>query len=432
MLNSPLQPVLRDVLQPALDGRAPSGLAAPSFSPVAGAYGPTQNVTLSSTPGVPIYYTTDGSDPDDGDTEYSGPIEVAATTTIKAIAIDGVRPNSPVSSATYTINGAVATPTFDPVAGTYGEAQTVTINCATGGASLFYTLNGDAPTSASTPYTVPVLVTDQTIKAIGIKTGYSNSAVGSAAYVISVAFDPATLFAGGEKGAWYDPSDLDTLWQDTAGTTPAVVGDPVGRIDDKSGNDYHLIQGTAGSRPTLRQDGSSNYYLENDGTADKMACSSFTLTGADIYAIAGWKSPAAATAYERIYSLAATSSGLDYNDWAHIALMLRNAGAASWNSFRATEVGAAVSLANDTLGVIETASNATGSIAALNGGADATGSHTAGSSLTLGFLTLFGSTGEAQVTGAARYYGGLIIDRIPDAAERSDLVEFINDKTGAF
>jgi lysophospholipase L1-like esterase len=42
------------------------------------------------------------------------------------------------------------------------------------------------------------------------------------------------------------------LWQDTAGTTPAVANaDPVGRWDDQSGNGYHLTQATAGNRPTL-------------------------------------------------------------------------------------------------------------------------------------------------------------------------------------
>ena len=52
-------------------------------------------------------------------------------------------------------------------------------------------------------------------------------------------FNPASLFANGEEGAWYDPSDLSTLFQDTAGATPAGVGDPVGLILDKSkGRNY--------------------------------------------------------------------------------------------------------------------------------------------------------------------------------------------------
>lgn len=43
------------------------------------------------------------------------------------------------------------------------------------------------------------------------------------------------LFAAGEQGAWYDPSDLSTLYQDSAGTTPVTaLGQPVGLMLDKS------------------------------------------------------------------------------------------------------------------------------------------------------------------------------------------------------
>ena len=48
-------------------------------------------------------------------------------------------------------------------------------------------------------------------------------------------FDPSQLFAGGEQGGWYDPSDLSTLYQDAAGTTPVTaVEQPVGLVLDKS------------------------------------------------------------------------------------------------------------------------------------------------------------------------------------------------------
>lgn len=48
-------------------------------------------------------------------------------------------------------------------------------------------------------------------------------------------FSPLSLFSLGEQGAWYDPSDLSTLFQDSAGTTPvASDSDPVGLMLDKS------------------------------------------------------------------------------------------------------------------------------------------------------------------------------------------------------
>ena len=49
------------------------------------------------------------------------------------------------------------------------------------------------------------------------------------------AFSPLSLFAADEQGAWYDPSDLTTLFQDAAGTTPVTaVEQPVGLMLDKS------------------------------------------------------------------------------------------------------------------------------------------------------------------------------------------------------
>lgn len=63
---------------------------------------------------------------------------------------------------------------------------------------------------------------------------------------------PASLFAAGEKGVWYDPSDYSTLFQNAAGTTPVTaVEQPVGKILDKSGRGNHATQTTEGSRPIL-------------------------------------------------------------------------------------------------------------------------------------------------------------------------------------
>ena len=61
--------------------------------------------------------------------------------------------------------------------------------------------------------------------------------------VPTVALDPdaaiSELFRTGTpgvyyEGAWYDPSDSTTVFQDAAGRTPATAGDPVGLILDKS------------------------------------------------------------------------------------------------------------------------------------------------------------------------------------------------------
>lgn len=47
-------------------------------------------------------------------------------------------------------------------------------------------------------------------------------------------WNPSFLFKNGEVGVWFDPSDLDTVFQDAIGTTPGELGQPVGLILDKS------------------------------------------------------------------------------------------------------------------------------------------------------------------------------------------------------
>ena len=68
--------------------------------------------------------------------------------------------------------------------------------------------------------------------------------------------------------AYYDPSDIDTLFQDAAMTVPVTAdSDPVGAILDKSGNGNHLTQSTAGARPLYKTSGGLSW-LEFDGTDD--------------------------------------------------------------------------------------------------------------------------------------------------------------------
>ena len=73
------------------------------------------------------------------------------------------------------------------------------------------------------------------------------------------------------NGAWFDPSDLSTLYQDAAGTIPVTaVEQPVGKMLDKSGNGYHATQSITAYRPTLMQDIYGHYYLAFDGIDDYM------------------------------------------------------------------------------------------------------------------------------------------------------------------
>jgi len=99
--------------------------------------------------------------------------------------------------------------------------------------------------------------------------------------LFSSGFDPASLFAGGTEGAWYDPSDLSTLFQDSAGTTPVTAsGQPVGLMLDKSGNDNHATQAISAKRPTYTEGGGLSW-LAFDKVDDAMEIqnAAFSFTG---------------------------------------------------------------------------------------------------------------------------------------------------------
>jgi hypothetical protein len=84
--------------------QSPSQTAPVAFNPGSGTFLNQVNVTLSSaTSGANIFYTKDGSDPDDESTPYTGPVVIDQTTTLKAIAYSSNLDPSPITSREYTI-----------------------------------------------------------------------------------------------------------------------------------------------------------------------------------------------------------------------------------------------------------------------------------------------------------------------------------------
>lgn len=101
----------------------------------------------------------------------------------------------------------------------------------------------------------------------------------------STDFKPVSLFASGEQGAWYDPSDLTTVFQ-VDGTTPTVPwtsgeildANRVGKLVDKSGNNNDLVQTTLSKCPALKLVGGL-YFLEFDGIDDGLRSADIDFTG---------------------------------------------------------------------------------------------------------------------------------------------------------
>ena len=116
---------------------------------------------------------------------------------------------------------------------------------------------------------------------------YINNQIGQPAYDVGIAssndgFVVSELFAAGEKGLWYDISDITTLFQDAAGTIPVTAfGQPVGKVLDKSGNGIHATQSTSANRPTYQFHSDGFPYLQFDGVNDSLVSSTLNLTTTD-------------------------------------------------------------------------------------------------------------------------------------------------------
>ena len=79
------------------------------------------------------------------------------------------------TSGTSGTSDAVASPV---ISGTtpFAESTSATISCATAGASIYYTVDGSTPTSASTAYSGAIALSDTTtVKAVAVKDGVSSS-----------------------------------------------------------------------------------------------------------------------------------------------------------------------------------------------------------------------------------------------------------------
>lgn len=166
-------------------------------SPAGGTFETAQQVTLSANEeGAKMYYTLDGSEPSKTSTEYTGPIAVDATATLKFIGVDKKDNVSTAASETYTITPPDTTPptvAAEPAAGEYDAEQAVTLTATDpegSATTIYYTEDGSDPTDASTAFdaAAPIKVAKTTTLKFIAKDEKGNvSPVASAEYVIKAA-----------------------------------------------------------------------------------------------------------------------------------------------------------------------------------------------------------------------------------------------------
>jgi hypothetical protein len=164
-------------------------VATPTITPSGGSFTGTISVGLQdATSGASIYYTTDGSAPNQSSTLYTGAITLTNTAVVKAKAFKSGYNSSGEAIASFTVNQplpTVATPTINPNGGTHTGSVSVTLQTSTAGASIYYTTNGSTPTQSSTLYSGAITLTNTAVvKAKAFKSGYNSSGEAIASFTI--------------------------------------------------------------------------------------------------------------------------------------------------------------------------------------------------------------------------------------------------------
>ncbi len=163
------------------------------------------NINLSTTiSGGKIYYSTDSSLPstsgDGGDSTESVPVEgnPGDTFTIKAlVATDGATPGN-IVVYNYIMAEKTPAPTANiPNGAVYLDGAAVTLTSKDG--SIFYTLDGNEPTTSSALYQSPIILTGEsvTLKAIAVLDESENSDVVTYNYTRAGDTDPPTFSQNG-------------------------------------------------------------------------------------------------------------------------------------------------------------------------------------------------------------------------------------------
>lgn len=313
---------------------------------------------------------------------------------------------------------------IDEAAGTKTLLTSYTTN------SLTHNFRPQSPSGSDRPYEVTWL--DGTYTSY---TSYATRMKGGGAVVPTVGtFTPADMFLAAEKGAWWDPSDFSTMFQDTAATVPVTAtGQTVARINDKSGNAKHLLQATAGSRPTLQQDGAGKYYLDFDGIADFMSVANFDLSTTDAAtAIAGVRKSTDA-AMGVIFELSASSTFTNGT----IAMFSALSAGANFGFRHKGTAGADSTTSGNPAPMLAVVAG-TGKIATdlnqcrVNGGLAARNTLDQGTGNLRNDTLYVGMRGGSTLPFAGRLYGLIIRGATTTNATLATAEAWMNEKTGAY
>ena len=245
-------------------------------------------------------------------------------------------------------------------------------------------------------------------------------------------FGPQSLFSSGEQGVWFDPSDLSTMFQDSAGTIPVTAdGQPVGKILDKSGCGNHATAPNASSRPQYRTDG-TYHWLQWDGVDDTHSTAPIDFTGTDKMSVfcgllkgtpSPWKYFVGTTANSDttvgsfgLYAPGGTDGSVDMYAKGSLAITNRIAVAPGQN-IKIT-VGSLIDLATSVK-------------VNVNGGAFSAEFANLGGNFANDIMVL-GSRGDGVYKFLGNYYQTIVVGKLCTSEEIAQTEAFVNGKTGAY
>jgi len=163
----------------------------------------------------------------------------------------------------------VSTPIISPNGGTFTSSTQVTLSCSPSDATIRYTTNGSTPTSSSTLYTGAFTVSSScTVKALGFKSGYTDSDVAPASFTINPTPKVATPSIS-PNGGTFTSSQQMTL---SCSTSSAEIRYTTNESTPTSSSTLYTGPFTVSSSCTVKACGFKSGYTDSD-----VASASFTI-----------------------------------------------------------------------------------------------------------------------------------------------------------
>ena len=277
------------------------GVADPVITPADGSTFSKASQTVSitcATDGAKIYYTTNGSNPKETETNlYKGEFTITDTTTIKAKTVLGTFKSGVVAATISKVNAtAPAAPLIAPADGSsfWGDSCLVTITCETPNAIIYYSTTGTNPkTTEAYRYSGPFEITETTIvKAIAknadddLKSSVTTATITKTVLTYEIALDASGLTftsygTDGEK--WVVASDP---------SADGGVAVKSGAIKDNGSTWIETtISGTGTFSFKWRADCEDDDTTETSATWDHLRVETNGVEVARIDGVTGWLAP---------------------------------------------------------------------------------------------------------------------------------------------